>query len=136
MGRLWQQLLLIKENPIFEFISTEGLIGTNQEEYYATLAQCDQAGESTQFVEFSLEKILLALRDYTTTASPQTMQGPQRLAYAQTVLKDWFSRKQYMGVHKDISSATASRDLVDGVKEGALISSGRNNQILYKFNSN
>jgi Fic family protein len=134
MGRLWQQLLLIKENPIFEFISTEGLIRTNQEEYYATLAQCDQAGESTQFIEFSLEKILLALSDYT-TASPQVMQGPQRLAYARTMLEDWFSRKQYMGVHKDISSATASRDLADGVKEGALIVKGRNNQILYKFAS-
>jgi Fic family protein len=133
MGRLWQQLLLMKENPIFEFISTEGLIRTNQEEYYATLAQCDQAGNSTQFIEFSLEKILLALRDYTTTASPQTMQGPQRLAYARTMLEGWFSRKQYMAVHKDISSATASRDLADGVNNNNLISEGKSNQVLYKF---
>jgi Fic family protein len=133
MCRLWQQLLLIKENPIFEFISTEGLIRANQEEYYTALTQCDQAGDSTQFIEFFLEKILLVLRYYTTTVSTQVMQGPQRLAYAQSVLDGWFSRKQYMSVHKDISYATASRDLADGVKDGTLISEGKSNQVLYKF---
>jgi Fic family protein len=83
MGRLWQQLLLIKENPIFEFISTESIIKHNQQEYYDVLAECDKQGESTGFIEFSLRNILLTLKEYTSNASTQTMQkifynlGPQ-----------------------------------------------------------
>ena len=34
IGRLWQQLLLMKENPIFEYIAVEHIIKKNQKKYY------------------------------------------------------------------------------------------------------
>ncbi|BDU60512.1 hypothetical protein FLA4_09220 [Candidatus Rickettsia kotlanii] len=34
IGRLWQQLLLMQANKIFEYISIESLIRNNQSEYY------------------------------------------------------------------------------------------------------
>jgi Fic family protein len=135
MGRLWQQLLLMQESPVFEFISTESIIQRNQQEYYDVLAQCDQQGESTEFIKFSLEKILLILKEYTSTATSSTMQSEQRLEYAKNILSNWFTRKEYMSIHKDISSATASRDLADAVSYGALAKRGENNQVVYRFKS-
>ncbi len=45
IGRLWQQLLLIQTNEIFEYISVESLIRNNQSEYYSVLSKCDTLGE-------------------------------------------------------------------------------------------
>ncbi len=134
MGRLWQQLLLMKENPVFEFISTESLIKQNQEEYYNVLEACDKQGESTQFIEFSLKKILATLKEYTDLASPQVMHSQQRIAYTKTLLTSPFSRKQYMAIYKNISTATASRDLAEAVKNRVLNREGEGNQMLYIFN--
>lgn len=64
MGRLWQQLLLMKEDPIFQAVTVESLIRKNQQQYYDVLAACDKAADSTLFIEFSLECILEALRDF------------------------------------------------------------------------
>lgn len=47
IGRLWQQLLLMHANKIFEYISVESLIRNNQSEYYNVLSKCDKLGEST-----------------------------------------------------------------------------------------
>lgn len=134
MGRLWQQLLLMKENPIFEFLSVEGLIKENQKEYYQVLEQCDEAGDSTVFIEFSLEIILMALQEYTAHALSPINTPSQRLAHAKHKLdKKWFSRKQYIEVLKDISTATASRDLDHGLTENILEKQGARNQVKYRF---
>ena len=54
MGRLWQSVILMKYNPVFEYLPVESLIKENQEEYYRILAVADRQGESTIFVEFML----------------------------------------------------------------------------------
>lgn len=133
MGRLWQQLLLMKENSIFEFISVESLIRNHQTEYYQVLEKCDHQGQSTEFVEFSLKHILSAIKEYTINISSQVINEAQRLNYAKTLIKTWFNRKQYMTLLKNISSATASRDLAAGIQKKLLIKKGEKNQILYKF---
>ena len=134
MGRLWQQLLLMRENSIFEFLSIEGLIKENQKVYYQVLEQCDQSGDSTAFIEFSLEIILMALREYTAHALSSINSPASRLEHAKHKLgKNWFSRKQYIEVLKDISTATASRDLDLGVKENVLEKQGVRNQVRYRF---
>ena len=54
-----------------------------------------------------------------TRPSPQTCKT--RLTSAQQYFgKTFFSRKEYMQFHKDISSATASRDLLFGIKNKIL----------------
>ncbi|GEM_PF-3968135 len=44
----------------------------------------------------------------------------------QTLNQEWFSRKGYLSLFKSISTATASRDLAQGVKEGYLIALSKN----------
>jgi Fic family protein len=69
MGRLWQQRILMQQDPIFEFICTDPIIKDHQQDYYDTLAACDKAADSTLFIEFSLRHILTALQQYTQSVS-------------------------------------------------------------------
>ncbi|EKE09650.1 MAG: hypothetical protein ACD_16C00129G0002 [uncultured bacterium] len=134
MGRLWQQLLLAKENPIFKFITVEELIKENQKGYYKVLAQCDNEGSSTKFIEFSLSIILTALESYRKNTSVNLRDAKTRLQYAKKTLQErWFSRKEYMDIFKDISTSTASRDLKFGIDDGVLENKGEKNQVLYCY---
>lgn len=134
MGRLWQQLILMKEDPIFEFIPIEVLIKENQEDYYRVLAACDQSGDSTLFIEFSLDQILASLKEYTQSTQTSVRDTKSRLDFARAKMtQEWFSRKDYLELHKNISTATASRDLLQGVDEGILQKQGKNNQVRYSF---
>lgn len=134
MGRLWQQLILKKENAVFQYVTVEELIKLRQGEYYDVLAECDQEGASTKFVEFSLKLILEALQSYRSVTSPTVNDSSSRLNYAKDTLSDtWFARKDYMDVFKEISTATASRDLLLGVEEGMLKKRGIKNQTSYYY---
>jgi hypothetical protein len=44
----------------------------------------------------------------------------------------WFDRKEYMKIHKGISTATASRDLKQLLQDGKLESSGAGRMTKYK----
>lgn len=134
MGRLWQQLLLMKENAVFSYVPIEVLIKKNQQAYYRVLGECDRAGDSTLFIEFSLEQIYRALQNYAETTKPDTGNWTGRLKYAREKLhKKMFSRKDYMRLHKDISTATASRDLLTGVAKGLLLKQGDKIKARYTF---
>jgi cell filamentation protein, protein adenylyltransferase len=125
MGRLWQQLLLMKQSPIFEFVSVETLIHKKQKEYYKTLEHCDASGDSTAFVEFSLELILESLREFQQEMPSAKPRSPDRMDYA---LEHFggreFTRKEYLQLHKALSTATASRDLAEAVADGILKKTG------------
>lgn len=134
MGRLWQQLILMKENIIFQYIPIEVLIKDNQEKYYKILGECDQLGESTRFIEFSLDQILLALKLYTWGIRSSMHDSTARLTFAQRKLSgQWFYRREYLNIHKTISTATASRDLLYGLEKDILKKQGEKNQIRYFF---
>jgi len=70
---------------------------------------------------------------YTETITSQINTVAERLNYAKEYLKDWFTRKEYIILHKDISSATASRDLKEGIEKNVLFKRGELNQAKYKF---
>lgn len=134
MGRLWQQLLLTKENPIFKFVTVEELIKENQKGYYKVLSQCDKEGNSTKFIEFSLELILQSLENYRKSTSVSLKDARSRLNYAKKTLENtWFSRKEYMDIFKNISTATASRDLKFGTDKKLLEHKGIKNKSLYRY---
>jgi Fic family protein len=134
MGRFWQQLLLIKHDPIFQYVSVETVIKEHQEEYYSSLSQCDKVGKSTIFIEFCLNRILEALISFAKQASFLSRDPKSRLAYAHTILKkEWFSRKKYLELHQEVSTSTASRDLLFGLRDGVLKKRGKNNQAEYCF---
>jgi Fic family protein len=134
MGRLWQQLILMSYNPIFSVLAVETLIKNYQQEYYAILGQCDRKGESTQFIEFSLKLVLDALRDYLDKIVSVPNTSSSRMIHAKKhFTNQWFTRKQYMQLHKDISSATASRDLKKAFLENELEVDGEKSQARYRF---
>jgi len=114
MGRLWQTIILTKANPVFEFLPLETLIIQTQAEYYKALAIRDKVGESTAFIEYMLKLIedsLIELLDYNNKILTDT----DRIEYFISLNKGEFTRKDYMNIFKDISSATASRDIKKGV---------------------
>lgn len=133
MGRLWQQLLLMKQSPIFEFIAVETLIHEKQSKYYKTLEQCDLAGDSTAFIEFSLELILKSLKDFSADFRPSKPKNSDRIEMAiEHFGEAEFSRLDYLKLHRGLSTATASRDLAQAVAEKTLKKSGDKAQTIYK----
>lgn len=56
-ARLWQNVILMKWNKIFEFIPIESQIKKYQQEYYDSIAKCHKAGNSNIFIEFILKMI-------------------------------------------------------------------------------
>lgn len=134
MGRFWQTLLLAKNMPIFEYIPIESLIEKKQKDYYLVLEKCDKAGKSTMFIEFMLLIIKQTLEDYFKDIKDATITVSDRLNSAKGSFKNGlFSRKDYMLIHKTISSATASRDLKVGLDQGLLSKSGDKNNTRYNF---
>ncbi|UXR65349.1 Fic family protein [Bdellovibrio bacteriovorus] len=133
MGRLWQQLLLMKHSPVFEYISTETLIHKKQMQYYSALEKSDKAGDSTAFLEFSLEVILAALNNFKANQRPPKASVRDRIHYAlEHFGESSFSRKIYMELFPEISTATASRDLALAVREQKVTITGEKAEATYK----
>ena len=63
MGRMWQTLLLMQWKPIFAWIPVETIVKEHQQEYYDVIAKCDKEGNSTAFITFMLQCLLLALKE-------------------------------------------------------------------------
>jgi len=57
MARLWQSAILSKWKEIFEYVPIESLIKQYQEDYYTAIANCNNEGNSTEFIEFMLKMI-------------------------------------------------------------------------------
>lgn len=115
MGRLWQTLILMSEYPVFEFLPFQTLISQTQNEYYNSLAMCDKLGKSTMFIEYMLgviDKSLSNLLDY----NNRIFKDIDRLEYFIKLGAKEFTRKDYMNTFKNLSSATASRDLKKGLE--------------------
>ncbi|MEM9991771.1 MAG: Fic family protein, partial [Bacteroidota bacterium] len=80
MGRLWQTKILMKENPVFEYLPIEAEIKNNQQAYYEVLGQCDKEGMSTKFIEYMLGIIQQSLQQL--IGKQRTLLGEQeRLEY-------------------------------------------------------
>lgn len=130
MGRLWQTLILMSEYAIFEFLPFETLISKTQKEYYKSLAMSDKSGKSTFFIEYMLNVINASLESILTYKN-RILKDIDRLEYFVTLGMKIFTRKDYMNVFKDLSSATASRDLKKGLELTIFESIGNKNKTEY-----
>ena len=130
MGRLWQTLILKEEYPVFEFLPFETLISQTQEKYYKALSISDKTGKSTVFIEYMLAVINESLTSIL-SFNNRTFSDTERLEYFITQGKQQFSRRDYMNVFKNISSATASRDLKKGIELNLLVKNGERNKTIY-----
>ncbi|MHB8877181.1 MAG: Fic family protein [Myxococcaceae bacterium] len=121
VGRLWQHVLLIRESPVFEFVPFESLVRERQRAYYAALGRSDRAGNCDAFLEFSLATLREALSGLLDELRPERQSASGRLELARAAFpRGWFSRRDYLKLHKTLSTATASRDLREGVDGGLL----------------
>jgi len=132
MGRLWQTMILMRKYPVFEYLPFETLISKDQENYYKALSESDKSGKSTKFIEYILEVIDKSISELL-NFNNRTLNEKDRLEYFSSLNKPEFTRKDYMNVFKDISSATASRDLKKGVELNLFEKIGKMNKTKYKL---
>ena len=133
-GRLWQHVSLVRFHPSFEIAPVESVVHARQAEYYRVLGQCDRAGSATRFVEFAVDAMRAAMAEVLDAARPPRATGETRLAAARQAFgAREFSRKEYMVEHRAISTATASRDLRDGVERRELAKRGTKALARYRF---
>lgn len=130
MGRLWQTLILMHEYPVFEFLPFETLISETQDKYYKALAMSDKSGKSTIFIEYMLGVIQASL-EHLLNYNNRILKDMDRLAYFSNLGIKEFNRKDYMNIFKNISSATASRDLKKGIALNMFKSIGEANKTKY-----
>ena len=133
MGRLWQTLILKNRYPVFEFLPIETVIKEKQEKYYEALGKSDNTGESTLFIEFMLEVIMESLEDLLSVQNV-SLTNLDRINLFKSVIKiEYFTRKEYLRNFRNISTATASRDLKFAVENELIEKTGDNNTTKYKY---
>lgn len=127
IARLWQRLILSSEFPIFEFLPFENYIVNSKKDYEAILRKKNL----TLFIEYMLDvlnKSLVQLLNY----NNRILKDTDRINYFSTICKIEFSRKDYMNIFKDLSTASASRDLKKAVELGIYSVMGDRNKTRYR----
>lgn len=125
LGRLWHTLLLSKWKPAFAWLPVESIVHDRQEEYYAAINASNNAGESTQFIEFMLSAIKASLIE-TIKTSDEMSDAPKdraalRLSKIEAYLKTHdFIMNADVRTLCDVSAATANRILSGLAEEGKL----------------
>ncbi|MDA3904940.1 MAG: Fic family protein [Bacteroidales bacterium] len=133
MGRLWQTLILKDAYPVFGYLPIETLIKERQDQYYKSLGKSDNTGESTVFIEFMLDIILESLEELLSIQNISLTNMDRINLYKSIVKNDYFTRKEYLKNFREISSATASRDLKFAVDSGLIEKIGDKNTARYRY---
>jgi len=133
MGRLWQTMILKEHSPVFEFLPIESLVKSKQEEYYNVLGKSDNQGTSTAFIEFMLEIIKDALEELLKEQNITLTNIERILSFKGIIGTKEFSRQAYLRAFKNISQATASRDLKTAVENELIEKQGDKRTTTYRY---
>jgi len=133
MGRLWQTMILKEHSPVFEFLPIENLIKLKQQEYYNVLGKSDTQGSSTSFIEFMLEIIKDALEELLKVQNINLTNSDRILNFKKIIGTKEFSRQDYLRAFKNISQATASRDLKIAVDDEIIEKKGDKRTTKYRY---
>lgn len=87
VGRLWQSVILHKYKNLFSAMPIESVVRDNQERYYQALEDAGSVGESTPFVEFMLEVILITLKNEQKNNVPKNVQKNVPLKRQDDIIK-------------------------------------------------
>ena len=135
MGRLWQTLILMEEYPVFEFLPFETLISKNQTAYYHALSASDKEGKSTKFIVYMLSIIDQSLDELLKNTTKKLSDEDRIQIFIENHVEE-FTRKDYLNYFKDVSTATASRDLKKAVEMEIIFKNGDKKTTTYKkFNT-
>lgn len=138
VGRLWHTLLLSKWNPAFAWLPVESMIHARQPEYYAAINASNDAGESTEFIEFMLSSIKASLID-AINASDEMSDGAMDKATMRWERIEKFLETHPYIMNADIralfyvSAATANRILATLTTEGKLVKYREGGHWAYKY---
>ncbi|MET3047017.1 Fic family protein [Flavobacterium covae] len=133
MGRLWQTLILMEEYPVFEFLPFETLISKKQTAYYSSLSASDKEGKSTKFIEYMLSIIDQSLSELLENSTKKLSDEDRIQVFIENFDKE-FTRKDYLNYFKDLSSATASRDLKKAFENKIITKNGDKKTTVYRKN--
>jgi Fic family protein len=134
VGRLWQHLILMRSHPAFVHAPAESLVHQRQPQYYRALADSGRAGNCTPFLEYSLRILRDTLAELLREVRPEAETLDSRLDLARNELAArWFSRSDYLVLHKRLSTATASRDLRAAVERKLVERRGSDRTTTYRF---
>jgi len=124
LGRLWQSLILYRWKSIFSAIPIESMIKESQQQYYDVLEQAGQNGDSTVFVEFMLETILLTCQQTLTESQnvPRNVPRNVPLNRLEQIVKQ-MQKNEEVTVDQlaeifDVTSKTIKRDIVKLKEQG------------------
>lgn len=131
MGRLWQTVILRRDYPVFEFLPFESLISRNQADYYQALAQSDNEGKSTRFIEYMLGIIDKSLAVLLLQAT-RRLTDAERIELFLSEAPPDFTRQDYLRRFPELSSATASRDMKKAVDSGLVERTGDKKTTRYR----
>ena len=133
MGRLWQTVILRQYNPVFEYVPMELLIKKRQKEYYNVLGKSDSIGNSTMFIEFMLSVINDSLEELLQSQNISLTSIDRVDIFRWQIDDKLFSRADYIRHFKNISTATASRDLKQAVEMEILDKTGDGRMTQYSY---
>lgn len=126
VGRLWHTLLLSKWNPAFAWLPVESIIHDRQQEYYAAINASNDAGESTEFIEFMLSVIKASLMDAACVSDEMIDAAMEKAEFRRRQIEAFlkthaFIRNADVRGMCGVSAATANRILTGLAAEGVLI---------------
>ncbi len=133
MGRLWQTLILKEYNEVFEYLPIESMIKSRQQEYYQALGMSDNKGDSTVFIEYMLKIINDSLEEVLHSQNISLTWNDRIEIFQKVIGTESFCRADYLRNFKNISNATASRDLRFATENEQLIKTGNGRNTVYKF---
>ena len=87
-ARLWQNVLLMKWNPLFEYVPLESQIQKYQNEYYEAIAKCHKNGNSNEFIEFMLTMIDEVMNEMITSLSHESKNISEQVNRLLEVMED------------------------------------------------
>ena len=76
-ARLWQTAILAHWKDLFKYIPIESIIRKHQEEYYTSIQNCNNVGNSNEFIEFMLKIIDEAVDGMTLNQQETTQETTQ-----------------------------------------------------------
>lgn len=138
VGRLWHTLLLSKWNSAFAWLPVESIIHDRQQEYYAAINASNEAGESTEFIEFMLSAIKTSLIEAIDTSGEMSDGKMDKATLRWKKIEEYLKTHDYI-MNADVrelcgvSAATANRILYKLVKENILYKYKLSGHWVYKI---
>lgn len=130
-GRLWHTLILSKVDEIFKWIPIESMIRSHQEEYYSAIAESNEKGDSTVFVEFMISMILGSLVQFQRDASKENLDTDLVLTTPETAVLSCIKDGEFSSIASaagilGISTATVTRAIASLKEKGLIYREGAN----------